>query len=99
VDPRYDDSRIDERYNYLGMFALATPRVCRLEGRKYLYLFSNCPYMCIYRQGKGEVLEPSGVIDFRQLFHKDPKSVHYVAWPPGLPKEGRWAWRDANGDG
>lgn len=99
VDPRYDDSRIDDNYNYLGMFALATPRVCRLEGRTYLYLFSNCPYRCIYRRGKGEILEPGGVIDFRQLFHRDPKSVHYVAWPPGLPKEGRWAWRDSNGDG
>lgn len=101
VDPKYDDGRVDSKYDYCGMSALATPRVVRLEGRLYLYLFSAKPFMCIYRQGPGEVLLPSSIIDFMRYFQRYslPGEPHFIKWPVVQPKESRWVWRDTNGDG
>lgn len=99
LDPRLDDGRsADKGVN--SMFTWGAPLVRRLQGRLY-YFARPGKSLGIYRQGAGEILVPSGLVDLAFDWNKkaNKTNAHYYSWPEQQPKLDRWIWRDKNGDG
>ncbi len=101
LDPRYDDGRAEGRACGDSMFNWGSPLVRRLQGRLYLFTRPGS-YFGIFRQGKGEVFLPSGLIGLTPtwLIVAPADNRRDTVWPPQQPTpRSRWNWRDANGDG
>ncbi|MEG5042774.1 MULTISPECIES: hypothetical protein [unclassified Microcoleus] len=62
--------------------------VCRIEGKRFLYLAGMfADYIAIYRFD-GEIAVPSAIF-----------SRKHSKWPANQPAAGSWLWHDKNGDG
>ena len=81
---RYPD---DPRLQNLG-HGTASAFVRRINGKRFLYLIGQWPYMVSIYRFDGEIAVPSGIL-----------AKKYLGWPANQPKNARWMWRDRNGDG
>src|SRR6185369_842962 len=64
--------------------------VRNFQGRKYLYLTDQYSHHLTIYRFDGEITVPAGFL----------ANGHVNNWLPGIqPAQGRWTWRDLNGDG
>jgi hypothetical protein len=72
----------------------------RIKGKPFMFLTNMYEsFIQIYRfnpNSDGKIAIPAGM--FGGTPEKDGKPIA-VSWPPNLPKEGEWIWRDRNGNG